>query len=181
MIDIKNVPGKGTAQADALVRQVQRIINSSINGIALHGRAYPGTNTTDAEVIGYLANPKRGPKRDVRVNDEEAHESGKLYVAEIARRVRQTQGRSGKKVTGGAEADAIQAGALRIAGKFIQSKYAKRIESQTLRDGSSAANVSEPYATRREKKYGVPKSVVFKATGQLLTSVFGGVLKLNRK
>lgn len=179
-VAIKPVKGKGPKEAAALVEALRKAVGSDVTGIALLGRPYPDNpNITTADVMEYLAEPKHGPKRDLRPTEKEAEAAAKIFMVEHARRLRRMKGRT--KIWTAKEGDAVQSGALRKAGKYVRDKQSEWIEAYMQNDGSQAPPpTSEEYALWRERKYGISPYEVYERTGLLLTTIQKGPLKLQR-
>ena len=77
-------------------------------------------------------------------------------------------------------ATAAQSAGLRAAGVELTNIMRERAEKGLTNDGGSADKVSDAYATWRENKFGVPKSEVYKATGQLLAELNTSGLRLTK-
>ena len=153
-------------------------LSTDIKGIALLGQVYPDGRTSTTEVIEYLAEPRKGPSRDIRLTEDDGRDAAQIWMDEVTRRLRRAKNRSGKNAR--MNATAACGGAFRLAGREMQRRLSKRVDGGVTNTGESAAPVSEAYAAQRKKKYGVDEGEVFKASGTLLGNVTGGVLKLHR-
>jgi hypothetical protein len=174
----------GTAGAEFILHTL-RHLDTDITGIGLHGRTYPNGKATTGDVIDYLAEPNRGPSRDIRPNDDDGHAAAELFVAEVVRRINRGKKKKFKskaaKLRARKAAKAAAAGGFRKAGKWVRTQLIERAAEQTLNNGNPADKVSKPYARQRKNKYNVAEHAVFKASGLLFGDLTGGQLKLHRR
>jgi hypothetical protein len=183
-------PGAHGLKSAQFITQFLASTGATIDGVALHARAYPkrpGTTTND--VIEYLAEAHdTRPARDIRPSEEEAFAAAELLVREYHKEIVKGKGRAEGQGSAAVAAAAKKqetvaaAKGFRKGGKYIQRAMAKRVESGLVTGGGSAEQVEqERYAPRRQREFGVPLNKVYKRTGLLTANVTGGVLKLHRK
>lgn len=174
---------QGTEAAQYIINYIASLA-TDVSGIALHGRPYPDGKATTGDVIDYLAEPKHGPKRDIRPNEEDGTAAATVLVDEVARRLNIDKGKAttkGKAVTAPKDATLAAIGGLKKAGEVVRRSLINRVNSQTLNDGSKADAVSKPYAAWRKNKYSVAEGSVFKRSGLFLGTLTSGQLKIHRR
>ena len=124
---------------------------------------------------------------------EDADKAAKLFLATVEKALRMMSKR-GKPLkrwskakrakfiaAGGRRATNIAARGLRKAGRSVQADMARRLEAGINVRGQKVGPVTNNYANWRLREYGVPKNVVYKATGQLLDNVLNGSLTLIKR
>lgn len=139
------------------------------------------------QILEYLAEPKAGPSRDLRPTAEDRAEANGIIRTGIIAKL-QMISKKGKPLarwdesrraqfvaSGRREADKIAAFVLRRAGKAMKARMVERA------NGGGYDKVSKEYADWRQRKYGVDKGAVFRATGQLLSNINDGSIRLITK
>ncbi len=171
-------------------------LGSNVTGISLNAKERDENGSiTNADVVNFLAGCDKdgepadhsGPVRDIRPTDEDSDEAAQIFIDKVTRRFNMRKKRGGfkKKWSKAARAKFVARGkkmaddatmmGLRAAGRHI-----KKIMSERVQRGEYD-KVTESYATARERKYGVPRSSVLKASGQLLRNLEGAQLKIHKK
>lgn len=144
---------------------------------------------TNAQIVEYLAHPgKIEYKRDITPTEEDRAEAAKVIKNIILARLRMMAKRGHKRLkkwdetktaafvaSGKQEANKIAASALRKAGQGMKAAMLARATSGLYRP------VSDGYAGWRLKIYGVSPGRVFVCTGQLLSNLTDGHIKLIKK
>jgi hypothetical protein len=162
-------------------------LGSNIAGCILPAKRRQDGGVTNADIIEHQANPLNGPSRDLRPTEEDKAESTQIIKAAIMAKL-QMISKTGKRykrwdeakskafvARGAKDADKIMSLALRRAGQAMKARMLDRL------NGGGFEPVGETYAARRQAKYGVPPGAVFKATGQLLSNIADGHIRLIRK
>jgi len=160
--------------AQAVMKELEKLC-SAFQGVELPGHSREEGSLNNADIIDYLAEGGR----DITSNDEDVELAALAFVAE-AEPFLQRAAQSQTPPSAG-KASSVSGKAWRAAGLVVLFKMRDRVEAGQNSDGSSKP-VSERYAEWRLKKHSIPKHVIFKATGQLLTNLSGGkaALKLIR-
>lgn len=145
---------------------------------------------TNAQIVEYLAHPNKIEyKRDITPTDEDRAEAAKVIKNIILVKLKMmSASRKGKRLkkwdeaktaafvaSGKQEANKIAALALRKAGQGMKAAMLARAQSGLYRP------VSDGYAGWRLKIYGVSPGRVFVCTGQLLSNLTDGHIKLIKK
>ncbi|MCP4640651.1 MAG: hypothetical protein GY851_09470 [bacterium] len=166
---------------DKVAAQMALLANlgATVKGIALHGATRKG-GMDSGDVIGFLAEGGR----DISPTEDDSDEAAQAYLLKVEERLRMMKSKGwvtsrkgqvaivkGAELEGKRAAGGAQSIALREAGKVMTKILRDRVTQQTTNDGNKADAVSPAYATWREYKYQVPKSTVFRATGQLLAEL----------
>jgi hypothetical protein len=181
---------QGMDAASELIGFLQGL-GSNIAGCILPAKRRQDGGVTNADIIEFQANPLNGPSRDLRPTEEDKAESTQIIKAAIMAKL-QMISKTGKRykrwdeakskafvARGAKDADKIMSLALRRAGQAMKARMLDRLNG----GGFDAVSDDPPhrYATRRLNKYGVPKTAVFRATGQLLSNIADGHIRLIRK
>lgn len=175
MITIEAIGLEGAA---AQIDYLQNAIKA-YSGCYYRGSSRQDAGGTNAKVLGYLAD--NDPPRDLKtLSDENAEVIGDAWKGEVEKQLNMMAenaaagGKAAKLSTGGVARAASGAG-MRAAGKVVLRMLRERIVQNLSADDSGnlspAAPVSEAYAAQRERKYGVARNEVYKATGALLADM----------
>lgn len=133
-----------------------------------------GEKGTNADVIDHL----RDGGRDLGPSKEDAQKTAAEYTKRVKIFLRQQK--DTKKPPSTAKTNQAGAKALRAAAAIVQKVLVNRIEKSEDMDGQ-VNHVDPTYAKQRERKHGVPKGEVFKASGQLIADLARGTGKLTKK
>ena len=190
------VKATGLEGAQELIETLQEM-GARTQGVALLGRQRGSIN--NAQIIRSLAGvdedgnldpSHKGPRRDLRPTQEDSDDAARKFITEAEKRLQiiarkkaqaKTKALKNKLSNKRKNANAVAGSGLKAAGTLIRDRMLKNLEQGKTSDGEEAAPVSEKYAKQRELKYGVPVDVVYKATGQLLSNLQAGNLKLYQK
>ena len=152
------------------------LIGDSFNGIELAAKMREDGKLKNGAVIDYLADGGR----EIRPSAEEVDVAAFAFVkvAEVGlEAVKKSISMDSAKLKlnpgVAAKARSVSAKAWRAAAKVAQKAMKERVQKGINRDGTRDP-VSPLYAEQRQKKYGIPPGVIFKATGQLLANLGGG-------
>jgi hypothetical protein len=162
-------------------------IGSDIAGIMLAAkRRSDGRKgaVNNAQVVQYLADGGRDIRPTYEDKAEAAATMRTLITAKLLMMTKRgappkawSEARKQEFIAKGrVEANKIAALALRKAGQQMHAKMLERVNNPGNYDA-----VSERYAQQRQSKYGVPTSAVFRATGQLLSNIADGHLRLIKR
>jgi len=160
-------------------------IGSDVAGciLAAKRRKEGGNN---AQIVEYLAD--NNPPRNIAPTAEDHAQAAEIIKGIILVRLRMMAKRGHKRLkkwdashtamfvaSGKKIANSIASTALRKAGQQMQANMRERVEAGLY------PLVSEDYAAWRLAKYGVPPGRVFVATGQLLSNITDGHIRLIKK
>ena len=162
-------------------------IGGKIAGAVMVSKRREDGRATNTQIMDYLAEPERGPSRDLRPTEQD-HADAAVIMKEAITKKLQMMSKRGKPLkrwdetrraqfvaNGKIEAEKIAAFALRKAGRMIKDRMVQRLNNGMW------APVTPEYAARRLAKYDVSPTAVFKATGQLASNINDGHIKLIRK
>lgn len=135
-------------------------------GIYLPGTPRGEGQLTNGQIIDYLAIGGR----DIKANETDCDKAADLFKAQVEQAL--------QKVTDGTaitpqKVGMIAAKAWRAAGRYVKELMKQRVEAGDTNSGP-ARKVEEAYAKARQRKYGIPEDVVYKATGQLIANLAQG-------
>ncbi len=173
-------------------------LGSVYQGIELHGVNRKSGKGNNSDVYQGL----KDQGRDLGPNEADAKKAAVEYVKVITRYLKsitqstkpmaplsaragaaaaKRQARVKKAQAKGAKgASMADARAYKKAGKAVMAAITARMEKNQDKNGT-VTPVDPDYAKTRERKYGIPKSEVFKAQGELLANYAAGRLKLIKK
>jgi hypothetical protein len=134
-----------------------------VKGAEFYGRTRRDSGKNNADVLDWLT---EGGRDIQKMGSKEMDRAAKALAKEAERRLQHLPTGISQK-----RAVEILAAAYRDAGKEILEILTERIKKEITSDGNQAKKVTPEYAAERRRKYGVPDSAVFKATGQLLDNV----------
>ena len=144
-----------------------------------------GSQPSNAELLEFLANPKHGPKRDIRINDSDGDELNKIIADELVKQLNRVgqvvapSGGSAMVVQADKQARAGIVGGLRKAAKRAAAIMYERIKNmRTNTGGALQPPTNEASAARRKKLHGVNESVALIATRQLVEALQKGNIKV---
>ena len=182
-----NMTVVGLNGATAISQMIEQLATYKIDGYVVDTDR-PDGKATNSNILEYQA--KQG--RDITPNDDDVKKMAQDFSDEYMKKMqlearkfnakdRATGGRNKGQVSTEKAAKQGVASGLRKVLKFWSKLMLKRIKSQTSNSGGGLLKVGDKYAARREKKWGVNKSYVLRASGQLLKSIQNGKIQINIK
>lgn len=176
------IEAEGMDEAVGTMKKLEKL-GSSIAGISFMGDDRGRVN--NAEIISFHANGINALDgtivRNITAGNDAIGRAGQAYMDVAAPFIDDPNSGEGDDNSVEREATRVSAKALKSAAEVIRLAMLDNVEKQIDRDGNPLKSVDPIYANARAAKYGVPDSVVMKASGNLLSNLSRAAYKFKKK